>query len=88
MISQTRDVHRQIGPLLETLRKAKTISFATLATRASHEGQVGSRPYTPSSAPPRTTAGLPEARFVYQPSGNWRVPGNPTREIRTSSNWT
>ena len=72
-----RPVHRQIGPLLETLRKAKTISFATLATRASHEGGVGSRPYTLSSAPPRTTAGLPEARFIYRPSGNWRGPRKP-----------
>ncbi len=77
VISATRPVHRQIGPLLETLRKAKTISFATRATRASQEGQVGSRPYTLSSAPPTTTAGLPEARFIYRPSGNWREPRKP-----------
>ncbi len=50
VISQTRDVHKQIQALLDTLRKARSIQPAP---RGNLPSNVGSVPYRPSSVPYR-----------------------------------
>ena len=71
VISQTRDVHRQIGPLLETLRRAKTVSWNLLGHRHPSRSEVGSRPYVPHSAR-WAASSASSTRYVYRPRGAWQ----------------
>ena len=70
VISQTRDVHRQIGPLLETLRHAKTVSWSLIGGRYRSRTEVGSRPYVRQFCSSSAASSSTSTRYVYQPRGS------------------
>jgi len=73
VVSQTREVHRQIRPLLETLRRAKTVSRSLVGGRHTGHTGVGSRPYVPHAARSAASPAL-STRYVYRPCGTWQQP--------------
>lgn len=74
VISQTREVQRWIAPLLETLRRAKTVSRKMVGDSFANRSTVGSRPYVPSSRAPAAAGSSRPGRYVYRPQGGWQTP--------------
>jgi hypothetical protein len=67
VISQTREVQRQVGPLLETLRRAKAVSHSWVVGHHATSRAVGSRPYVPRGEIPSRGNGAGSPRYLYRP---------------------
>ncbi|MHB8866399.1 MAG: hypothetical protein ACYC6N_28775 [Pirellulaceae bacterium] len=77
VISQTRTVHRQIEPLLETLRTARSLAPWTGSGAGRSRSGIGSRPYVPTSKAKAAAERIGTAKYLYRPRGAWQEPTHP-----------